>query len=242
MASAEDRKAVEGKKAVEDEEALKWMHKNVAAALAGTAQGGDGQGSGGVLPLPTVWVSRWVDYSKKYGLGYKLSNGQYGVFFNDATKILLKLDGEQLEYIQRQRDETGAKFDTRSDAKMSEHTKDLAKKVSLMQHFRNYLDDPNRHQSPAEVIDGKDASEEGVYVRKWMRTRHSVIFRLSNNCLQVSFLDDTEVLLWANRRWVTIKSKDAPRRTIDLRDAAAMPDAAKRLKYVNDILAQLVAN
>eukprot|EP00961_Rhodomonas_salina_P057141 768260-Rhodomonas_salina.1 len=38
------------------------------------------------LPLPPVWVSKWVDYSKKYGLGYRLSNGNYGVFFNDATK------------------------------------------------------------------------------------------------------------------------------------------------------------
>ena len=236
-----------GKKALEDEEALKTMHRNVAAAIASAGAtpvlAGDAAGE---LPLPNVWVSRWVDYSKKYGLGYKLSNAQYGVFFNDATKILLKPDGNNLEYIQRQRDESGAKFDTRSDAKMSDHSKDLAKKVTLMQHFRNYLDDPNRHpagdDSRSTASDVGKATDEGVsvYVRKWMRTRHSVIFRLSNNSLQVSFLDDTEVLLWANRRWVTIKSKDGPRRTLDLKDAATMPDAAKRLKYVHDILAQLV--
>ena len=230
-----------GKKCVEDEEALKLMHQNVAAALADASSSAQQEAFGGSLPLPNVWVSRWVDYSKKYGLGYKLSNGQYGVFFNDATKILLKPDGDKLEYIQRQRDESGAKYDTRSDTKMSEHNKDLAKKVTLMQHFRNYLDDPNRHPSSADPADGKSAGDEGVYVRKWMRTRHSVIFRLSNNCLQVSFLDDTEVLLWANRRWVTIKSKDQPRRTLDLKDAAALPDGAKRLKYVHDILAQLVS-
>jgi hypothetical protein len=71
----------------------------------------------------TVWVSRWVDYSKKYGLGYKLSNGCSGVFFNDATKMLLQVlifllyqrkitntdaakmllqtDGDSLDYIER---------------------------------------------------------------------------------------------------------------------------------------------
>lgn len=222
------------------------MHQNVAAAMAEAGAGVavvqmDAFG-GAALPLPNVWVSRWVDYSKKYGLGYKLSNSQYGVFFNDATKILLKHDGDKLDYIQRQRDEAGAKYDTRVDSKMSDHTKDLAKKVTLMQHFRNYLDDPNRHPSLADTADAADGKGAGddVYVRKWMRTRHSVIFRLSNNSLQVSFLDDTEVLLWANRRWVTIKSKDQPRRTLDLKDAANMPDAAKRLKYVHDILAQLV--
>lgn len=36
-----------------------------------------------------VYVKKWVDYSSKYGLGYLLSNGSSGVFFNDCTKIIL---------------------------------------------------------------------------------------------------------------------------------------------------------
>jgi hypothetical protein len=60
--------------------------------------------------------------------------------------------------------------------------------VTLMQHFKNYLDEthPNRdspsHPSPTNLA-GDDGA--GVYVRKWMRTRHSIIFRLSNNSFQV---------------------------------------------------------
>jgi polo-like kinase 1 len=41
-----------------------------------------------------IWVKRWVDYSSKYGLGYLLSNGYTGVFFNDSTKILLEAKGK----------------------------------------------------------------------------------------------------------------------------------------------------
>ena len=37
---------------------------------------------------PSVWVKKWVDYSSKYGLGYLLSNGATGVYFNDNTKLL----------------------------------------------------------------------------------------------------------------------------------------------------------
>ena len=33
--------------------------------------------------LKRPWVTKQVDYSKKYGLGYLLSNGFSGVFFND---------------------------------------------------------------------------------------------------------------------------------------------------------------
>ena len=36
-----------------------------------------------------IHVKKWVDYSSKYGLGYLLSNGSTGVFFNDSTKIIL---------------------------------------------------------------------------------------------------------------------------------------------------------
>ncbi len=36
-----------------------------------------------------IYVKKWVDYSSKYGLGYLLSNGFTGVFFNDSTKIIL---------------------------------------------------------------------------------------------------------------------------------------------------------
>ena len=36
-----------------------------------------------------VHVKKWVDYSTKYGLGYLLSDGSTGVYFNDSTKIIL---------------------------------------------------------------------------------------------------------------------------------------------------------
>jgi len=49
----------------------------------------DGSGGDAKDKAPDVWVRKWVDYSSKYGLGYLLSNGDVGVFFNDSTKIIL---------------------------------------------------------------------------------------------------------------------------------------------------------
>jgi polo-like kinase 1 len=42
-----------------------------------------------------------VDYSSKYGLGYILSNGCSGVFYNDSTKIILDANGINFEYMER---------------------------------------------------------------------------------------------------------------------------------------------
>lgn len=36
-----------------------------------------------------VWVSKWVDYSNKYGFGYQLSNRSIGVLFNNGTHMAL---------------------------------------------------------------------------------------------------------------------------------------------------------
>lgn len=33
-------------------------------------------------------VKKWIDYSSKYGIGYALTNGWFGVYFNDSSKML----------------------------------------------------------------------------------------------------------------------------------------------------------
>ena len=49
----------------------------------------------------TVWVTKWVDYSTKYGLGYLLSDQSAGVFFNDSTKIVAENRGTSFYYYER---------------------------------------------------------------------------------------------------------------------------------------------
>lgn len=42
---------------------------------------------------PLVWVSKWVDYSDKYGFGYQLCDEGVGVMFNDTTKLIMLANG-----------------------------------------------------------------------------------------------------------------------------------------------------
>lgn len=55
--------------------------------------------------LPEIWVTRWVDYASKYGVGYILSDGSVGVYFNDSTKIILEPSGLSFDYITRRTQE-----------------------------------------------------------------------------------------------------------------------------------------
>lgn len=225
---------------MEDLSTLVRMHDWLNCAFSQQAEITRGAVISSGSPLPAVWVNQWVDYSKKYGMGYTLNDGRYGVFFNDATKILLGRDNNTFHYMERSKAPDGSKYDVPQVGKISKHGTELNKKVTLLDHFRNYLDDNKAEREPIAAV-GPEEDAQVTYVRKWMRTKHSVIFRMSNNDFQVNFFDETEILLWASQDLITYKAKKKPRVTLRMDEVLANPEVAKRVKYVRDILNQLVS-
>lgn len=155
-----------------------------------------------------------MDYSSKYGLGYLLSNNATGVFFNDSTKIVLDQQSQSLQaknpmfyYYERKPISATEKQDVMTTHSLLDYPKELQKKVTLLQHFRSYLENnaattgtgtngptsgkSANTESDVEMKDesGQQKSSNGpvVYVKKWMRTKHAIMFRLSNKIVQVSF-------------------------------------------------------
>ncbi len=82
-----------------------------------------------------IHAKKWIDYTSKYGLGYILSNGAVGVFFNDATKIILDKEGKNFNYYERK-----SKEDVCLSHNLDDYPKELEKKVTLLCHFKSYLD------------------------------------------------------------------------------------------------------
>jgi len=48
---------------------------------------------------PVYWISKWVDYTDKYGIGYQLCDNSVGVLFNDSTRLLLASNAEYVRFI-----------------------------------------------------------------------------------------------------------------------------------------------
>ena len=128
---------------------------------------------------------------------------------------------------------------------------ELKKKVLLIQHFKNYLDGNEKkigeRETKLEKVDDKIVQSENkiplIYVKKWMRTRHAIMFRLSNKVVQVAFQDRTEVILNSETREVTYLNKKGERKTYPLASAleTSDPEMSKRLKYAKDILTHMLA-
>ncbi|MFN3503784.1 MAG: hypothetical protein ACK4ZJ_16140, partial [Allorhizobium sp.] len=87
-----------------------------------------------------MWVSKWVDYTSKYGMGYLLCDRSVGVCFNDCTKIVLSSDGHHFEYTERRgvrRLEDGTRVPVepvRHVHTMESYPHELNKKVLLLKH------------------------------------------------------------------------------------------------------------
>ena len=190
--------------------------------------------------LSDVSVKKWIDYSSKYGLGYILSDGHVGVYFNDSTKIIYRPNGANFIYIERNAAE---KTEIITPHIFSEEfPKDLNKKVILLQHFKAYLLEENK-STPIERKESENIDEKHyVYVKKWMKTKHASLFRLSNKIVQVSFLDQTEIILSSETKIVTYMDKKGQLSTYPLNTALDSNnyEMTKRLKYTKQILMHML--
>lgn len=79
---------------------------------------------------------------------------------------------------------------------------DLKKKVGLFNHFKGYLKDDESKTSIVPV-DQKNI----VYIKRWFRSKHSVIFRMSNKTVQVIFIDQTELIINSTTKKVAYFNK-----------------------------------
>jgi polo-like kinase 1 len=147
----------------------------------------------------TELVVQFVDFSSKYGLGYKLSNGSFGVLFNDSTKIVTHPNLFHFDYIDRVR---GGQSDEKvQHFNFFEFPETINKKVVLLQHFKSYLDG-NQKFKPLEFAFTKENAPARPetefplsYIKKWKRARKAIVLRSSNKVIQVLFQDQSELVL-----------------------------------------------
>ena len=186
-----------------------------------------------------VYIKKWVDYSSKYGLGYLLSNGHCGVFFNDCSKIIYNNEKNFFQYLEKSEKE---KTDSVVTYSLNSYPPSLLKKVTLLLHFKSYLEgsrtdninpDPN-----ARMLTGDIYNQPITYLKKWLRTKHASLLRLSNKIVQVAFSDYTEIILSSESKLVTYVNKKSERISIPIGNALDSEnlELTKRLRYTKEIL------
>ena len=187
-----------------------------------------------------VYVVKWVDYSSKYGLGYLLSNHNVGIFFNDLSKIVYNPKGTNFLFVERNPND---RIELITPHFFNEDfNKELNKKVTLLNHFKKYLlEEENENFQTNEKYNINEKNY--VYVKKWMRTKQAILFRLSNKIIQVCFLDTTEIILKNDTKQITYINKKNERKNYSYNSALESEDHEmnKRLKYTKEMLAHILS-
>ncbi|CAJ0568947.1 unnamed protein product, partial [Mesorhabditis spiculigera] len=188
--------------------------------------------------LPVFWISKWVDYSDKYGIGYQLCDNSVGVLYNDSSKLVLDAAGNNMQYVEK---------DDREEYYMMnrEMPRAMEKKLTLLKYFRSYM---NEHLIKAgEKFAPKEGDELARLpcLRNWFRTRSAIVLYLSNGTLQLNFFQDhTKLILCPQLGSVTYIDAQKNFRTFKLsllHELGCSADLRNRLKYAEGMVERLIA-
>lgn len=137
---------------------------------------------------PMYWVSKWVDYSDKYGFGYALCDESIGVVFNDLTKLLLLSDGSNIHYIDFESNE--------HYYSLKNYPNSIEKKVKLLNYFMNYMKEHLLKAGANMELKERDELSRIPALKTWFRTSRAVVMHLTNGTLQINFFKDhTKIIL-----------------------------------------------
>ncbi|KAJ8687080.1 hypothetical protein QAD02_022874 [Eretmocerus hayati] len=177
---------------------------------------------------PFVWVSKWVDYSDKYGFGYQLSDDGVGVMYNDGTRLIMLANNHNIHYIDRLGDEL---YYTVAD-----YPRHLEKKMKLLNFFLRYMNDHLMKAGGAIAIKQSDALARTPYMHQWFRTQTAVVMLLTNGSLQINFQDHTKIILCPLMAAVTYIDQEKNFRTYrfkTIEENGCCPGLAKCLSYAH---------
>jgi len=179
---------------------------------------------------PIVWVSKWVDYSDKYGFGYALNDESIGVVFNDLSKLLLLADGLNIHYI----DFDGAEH----YYTINEFPASLEKKVKLLNYFRNYMKEHLLKAGANMEVREEDQLSRIPALKTWFRTSRAVVMHLTNGTIQINFFKDhTKIILCPLLGAVTYIDEARKNRTFRfdlLEKFGCSAELGSRLNYAYD--------
>ncbi|XP_056265513.1 serine/threonine-protein kinase PLK1 [Pseudoliparis swirei] len=186
--------------------------------------------------VPIFWISKWVDYSDKYGLGYQLCDNSVGVLFNDYTRLIMYTDGDSLQYIDKAAVESY--LSVRSFPAVHN------KKITLLKYFRNYMSEHLLKAGANMARRDGDELARLPYLSLWFRTKSAIVLHLSNGTVQINFFQDhTKLILCPLMGAVTYIDEKREFRTYKLSlldEFGCCKELASRIRYAKLMVEKLL--
>ncbi|ETO16396.1 POLO box duplicated region family protein, partial [Reticulomyxa filosa] len=198
----------------------------------------------------------WTDsHAKKYGVGYLLSNKCVGAYFADSSSMILCPDKTTVFFMEsasgtdchaNSRNATERKQIPMQEISVHNCPSYLNKKLTLLLHFRNYLNqkcqdnNDKENQSKKDFVNTQNCFHRDniVFVRRWMKTKHATVFRFNNKTIHVIFVDDTQLLFLSSSKAIAYTDKNKRKHLMSWNQAlnSQSKEFEKRLDYTQKLI------
>lgn len=133
---------------------------------------------------PTL-ISKWVDYSNKYGFSYQLNNDDIGVLFNDNNTVL-KLTNNSKFLDLMYNEQEGWSCIENSIHNIPYKSR---RQLEIVDFFAKYM---NTNLSKVSEIEER---KEIVFLRRYTRTSDYIMFEMTNGNFQFNFKDHHKIVV-----------------------------------------------
>ncbi|XP_004442063.1 PREDICTED: serine/threonine-protein kinase PLK3 [Ceratotherium simum simum] len=183
-------------------------------------------------PEPLVWVSKWVDYSNKFGFGYQLSSRRVAVLFNNGTHMALSANRKTVHY-----NPTSTKHFSFSVGAVP---RALQPQLGVLQYFASYMEQCLMKGGDLPSVEEMEVPVPPLLLQ-WVKTDQALLMLFSDGTVQVNFYGDHTKLILSG--WepllVTFVARNRSACTYlasHLRQLGCSPDLRQRLLYVLRLL------
>ncbi|KAA1138519.1 Cell cycle serine/threonine-protein kinase cdc5/MSD2 [Puccinia graminis f. sp. tritici] len=154
---------------------------------------------------PGVFIQSWVDYTHKYGTAYAMTDGSSGLYFNDGTTMVMAADRNHFDYIFNR---TGMVYQRKNyTLKPKNYPIELERKTYLLEYFEDYMFTTLKRNVKWAYRD-LNRTKHLDFVVKYYRMNNAIVFKMSNDLIQINFWDHQKLLLTDNARKITLIEPD----------------------------------
>uniref|UniRef100_A0AAR2JA72 Serine/threonine-protein kinase PLK n=1 Tax=Pygocentrus nattereri TaxID=42514 RepID=A0AAR2JA72_PYGNA len=180
------------------------------------------------------WVTKWVDYSNKYGFGYQLSDHTVGVLFNNGTHMSLLSDKKTVHYY--------AELGQCTVFSTSEAPEQFVSQVTILKYFAHYMEE--NLMDGGDLPNVMDISKPRLYLLQWLKSDRALMMLFNDGTFQVNFYHDhTKIILCSQSEEYLLTYINEERVSTTLRLSALLrsgcsSDLCSRMEYALNMLLQ----
>jgi len=199
-------------------------------------------------------ISKFYDYTNKFGIIYFVNNTHIGICFNDNSNLLKNvkinndkpidyvINNKNLQYLFIDKDGNTFNYDEfgfenylNSNTQTS-GSKDLIKKFEIFKHILV------KYTPELDSLANSTFGNKMFYVKKFLKVQHAILFRLSNKLIQVAFVDKTELLMSTESNEFCFRNKNGEEYQDSLQNVMNSDNVEliKRIKYSKNLLIHFV--